>query len=145
MIVFFWTVPLLSSVIHCSNNPFDFSHQGMMLQRNINTFLPFRKSTPFHIIHCNLEITLTCAIIQSGVLMTETGIRASIVRDSWVFWLWCKLASIFFSQAHYCYFYVSYVWVGHSRYIQAQGYRKVFCLIWHWKILIQKQPEISLF
>lgn len=84
--------------IHCSNNSFDFSHQGMMQLSNgvhINTSLPFREHTPFWIVHCNLEITLTCGIIQLGVLIREAGISPSIVQDPWVFLLWCKLASIF--------------------------------------------------
>lgn len=36
--------------IHCSNNSFDFSHQGRMQLSNsihINTSLPFREHTPF--------------------------------------------------------------------------------------------------
>lgn len=84
--------------MHYSNNSFDFSHQGMMQLSNsihINTSLPFREHTPFWIVHCNLEITLTCGIIWFGVLIREAGISPSIVKDPWVFLLWCKLASIF--------------------------------------------------
>ena len=84
--------------IHCSNNSFDFSHQGMMQLSNnihINTSLPFRERTPFWIICCNLEITLTCGIIRLGILLRETGISPSIVKDPWVFLLQYKLASIF--------------------------------------------------
>lgn len=58
--------------IHCCNNSFDFSHQGMRQLSNstrVNTSLPFTEHTPFCIIHCNLEITLTCGIMWLGRLI----------------------------------------------------------------------------